>query len=63
MESQEKVYTVKVDGQRVPTWQMFWEQMMAQSCRIDRAVTIAWAALAVGLADLVILVWLIMSAH
>lgn len=61
MPDNEKIYSVQVDGQTVPTWQLFWEQMMAQSCRIDRSNTIAWAALAVGLIDFAALVLLIIS--
>lgn len=53
MQDNEKIYSVRVDGQDVPTWQLFWEQMMAQSSRIDRAISIARCAILVGLTALV----------
>ncbi len=61
MEEKEKIYAVKVGGQTVPTWQLFWDQMMAQSCRIDRSNTIAWIAVAVAVFDTVALVALVIS--
>ena len=54
MEEKEKIYSVRVDGQAVPTWQLFWEQMMAQGRRIDRAISIARCAIFVGLMALAV---------
>ncbi len=56
----ERTYAVKVDGHPVPTWDCVWEQMMAQSCRIDRSNTIAWAALGVGVVNLVLLLFILL---
>ena len=56
--NERKVYAVEVDGHAVPTCeaqQDLFSQMMAQSCRIDRSNTIAWAALCISLLDLAIL--------
>ena len=56
-------FAVEVDGQAVPTWEAqesLFHQMMAQSCRIDRSNTIAWAALGVAVVDFALLLLILL---
>lgn len=52
-----KTYAVDVDGHPVPTWECVSEignQVRAQGCRVDRLGTVAWIALGIAVASIVL---------
>lgn len=49
MDHQDKPYIIDVDGNQVWSADWVWEQMQAQSCRIDRARSLATGAVVVAL--------------
>lgn len=54
MEGKHESYVVKVEGVQVFSADWVWQQMHAQSCRIDRAKNLAWGAVAVSVSSLII---------
>lgn len=50
----ETATSVTVEGQAVPTIHSFYEQIMATRCLIDRSRSLAWIALLLAAASLVL---------
>lgn len=50
---------VEVDGKQVFTTKYILEQMMAQSCRIDRANMISWVAICVSVIAIILAIALL----
>lgn len=50
---------VEVDGKQVFTTKYIFEQMMAQSCRIDRANMISWVAICISVIAIILAIALL----